>query len=45
MPYLTGWSGLCRCHRQRRGIDSTQVHFGWTAGAGVEIAVAEQISL
>ena len=27
------------------GVDSTQVHFGWTAGAGVEVAVADQISL
>lgn len=45
MPYLTAGLAFAGATGSDNGADSTQVHFGWTAGAGVEIAVADQISL
>ncbi len=45
MPYLTAGLAFAGATASQGGADSTQMHFGWTAGAGVEVAVADQISL
>lgn len=45
MPYLTAGLAFAGATASDNGVDNTQVHFGWTAGAGVEVAVADQISL
>jgi opacity protein-like surface antigen len=45
MPYLTAGLAFAGATASAGGTDSTQMHFGWTAGAGVEVAVADQISL
>jgi opacity protein-like surface antigen len=45
MPYLTGGLALAGATASDAGTDNTQTHFGWTAGAGVEVAATEQISL
>ena len=39
MPYLTAGLAFAGATASDDGTDSTQVHFGWTAGAGVEVAV------
>jgi len=44
MPYLTAGLALAGATASNGGTDDTQVHFGWTAGAGVEIAATEQVS-
>jgi len=48
MPYLTG--GLAFAHAVRTssaGVDNeaSATHFGWTVGAGVEIAATEELSV
>jgi len=45
MPYLTAGLAIAGATASDAGIDDTQAHFGWTAGAGVEIAATEQISI
>ena len=45
MPYLTAGLAFAGATASDGPNDSTQLHFGWTAGAGVEVAVADQISL
>lgn len=45
MPYLTAGLAFAGATASDNGVDNTQMHFGWTAGAGVEVAVADQISL
>ena len=45
MPYLTGGLAIAGATASSGGNDSTQTHFGWTAGAGVEVAATEQISI
>jgi len=45
MPYLTAGLAFAGATASNGPTDSTQMHFGWTAGAGVEVAVADQISL
>jgi len=45
MPYLTGGLAIAGATASSGGTDDTQVHFGWTAGAGVEVAATEQISI
>lgn len=45
MPYLTGGLAIAGATASDGGTDSTQTHFGWTAGAGVEVAATEQISI
>lgn len=45
MPYLTAGLAFAGATASQGGTDSTQMHFGWTAGAGVEVAVADQVSL
>ena len=45
MPYLTAGLAFAGATASDGPNDSTQMHFGWTAGAGVEVAVADQISL
>lgn len=45
MPYLTGGLALAGATVSDGPTDNSQVHFGWTAGAGVEVAATEQISL
>lgn len=45
MPYVTGGLALAGATASRTGVDNSQVHIGWTAGAGVEVAATEQISV
>ena len=45
MPYLTAGLAFAGATASNGPTDSTQMHFGWTAGGGVEVAVADQISL
>ena len=45
MPYLTGGLAIAGATASNSGTDDTQTHFGWTAGAGVEVAATEQISI
>jgi opacity protein-like surface antigen len=45
MPYLTAGLAVAGATASEAGVDNTQVHFGWTAGAGVEVAATDQISL
>lgn len=45
MPYLTAGLAVAGGTASQGGTDNTQVHFGWTAGAGVEVAATDQISL
>ena len=45
MPYLTGGLAIAGATASQGGTDNSQVHFGWTAGAGVEVAATEQISV
>ena len=45
MPYLTAGLAFAGATASEAGTDSTQVHFGWTAGAGVEVAVVDNVSL
>lgn len=44
MPYLTGGLAIAGATASNGPNDSTQTHFGWTAGAGVEVAATEQVS-
>lgn len=45
MPYVTGGLALAGGTVSDGPTDNTQTHFGWTAGAGVEVAATEQISI
>jgi opacity protein-like surface antigen len=45
MPYLTAGLGIAGGTASQGGTDNTQVHIGWTAGAGVEVAATDQISV
>jgi outer membrane immunogenic protein len=45
MPYLTAGLAVAGATARNSGTDDTQVHFGWTAGAGVEVAATDQISV
>ena len=45
MPYLTAGLAIAGATASNGGTDDTQTHFGWTAGAGVEVAATEQISI
>ncbi len=45
MPYLTGGLAFAGATASDEGIDNTQVHFGWTAGGGVEVAATENLSV
>jgi len=45
MPYLTAGLAIAGATASDSGTDDTQTHFGWTGGAGVEIAATEQISI
>ncbi len=45
MPYLTGGLAIAGATASNGGNDSTQTHFGWTGGAGLEVAATEQISI
>lgn len=45
MPYLTAGLAFAGATASSGGTDSTQMHFGWTAGAGVEVAATDQISV
>jgi len=44
MPYLTAGLAVAGATASEAGVDNTQVHFGWTAGAGVEVAATDQLS-
>lgn len=45
MPYLTAGLAIAGATVSDGPTDNSQVHFGWTAGAGVEVAATEQISV
>ena len=45
MPYLTAGLALAGGTVSDGPTDNSQVHFGWTGGAGVEVAATEQISI
>src|SRR5690606_34644172 len=45
MPYLTAGLAVAGTTGDIGGSDSSHMHFGWTAGAGVEVAVTDQISV
>ncbi len=45
MPYLTAGLAIAGATASESGTDNTQVHFGWTAGGGVEVAASENISV
>ncbi len=45
MPYLTAGLAVAGATADISGNESTQVHFGWTAGAGVEIAATDNLSV
>lgn len=45
MPYLTAGLAFAGATASEGGTDNSQMHFGWTAGAGVEVAATEQISV
>jgi outer membrane immunogenic protein len=45
MPYVTGGLAFAGATASDGPNDSTQTHFGWTVGAGVEVAVVDNVSL
>jgi len=45
MPYLTAGLAFAGATGSDEGEDSTQIHFGWTAGGGVEVAATENMSV
>ncbi len=45
MPYLTAGLAIAGATASDGPTDNSQVHFGWTAGAGVEVAASDQISV
>lgn len=45
MPYLTAGLAVAGATANQGVAESTQVHFGWTAGAGVEVAATESLSV
>ena len=45
MPYLTAGLAFAGATGDITGDENSQVHFGWTAGAGVEVAVVDNVSL
>lgn len=48
LPYLTAGlavAGTTAYYDNNVLVDESQVHVGWTAGAGVEVAVADNVSL
>jgi opacity protein-like surface antigen len=45
MPYVTAGLAFASATASQEGQDNSQMHFGWTAGAGVEVAVVDNVSL
>ena len=45
MPYLTAGLAFAGTTIDDSGTENTQVHFGWTAGGGVEVATFDNVSL
>lgn len=45
MPYLTAGLAIAGATVSDGPTDNSQVHFGWTAGAGVEVAATDQVSI
>ena len=45
MPYVTAGLAFAGATASNGPSDSTQMHFGWTAGAGVEVAATDNISI
>ena len=45
MPYLTAGLAVAGATADEAGAESGQVHFGWTAGAGVEVAATDNLSV
>lgn len=45
MPYLTAGLAVAGATADRGQYRASAMHFGWTAGAGVEVAATEQISV
>lgn len=45
MPYLTGGLAFAGATADQAANENSQIHFGWTAGAGVEVAATENLSV
>jgi len=47
LPYLTGGLAVANATRTNASgsLEASATHFGWTVGAGVEVAVADNVSL
>lgn len=45
LPYVTGGVAFANATANDNGTEDTQTHIGWTVGAGVEFAVADNVSL
>ncbi|HEY0919142.1 outer membrane protein [Devosia sp.] len=45
MPYITGGLAMAGATADYSGDSDSNVHVGWTAGAGVEIAATEDLSI
>lgn len=45
LPYVTAGLAFANATADYSGDEDTQTHIGWTAGAGVEFAVADNVSL
>ena len=45
MPYLTGGLAIAGATADVCPDSSTQMHFGWTGGAGVEVAATDNLSI
>lgn len=45
LPYVTGGLAFANATATDPGFSDTQTHIGWTVGAGVEFAVADNVSV
>jgi opacity protein-like surface antigen len=45
MPYLTAGVAVAGATANEAGNESGQMHFGWTAGGGVEVAATDNLSV
>lgn len=45
MPYVTGGLAFAGATASQTGTDKGAMHFGWTAGVGVEVAATENLSV
>lgn len=45
LPYLTGGLALAVVNVKNNTFDDSNIHFGWTAGVGTEVALSDTMSL